>query len=130
MFPPPHDLPMLCAPFVFRAPMPLGCTLTPVLSMPRGRRSPPSRCSLAASEARRIAGRAQGDIRDPHVPALNRQISLDDDVLFCRDLFHDWAPLDCYLTIDRHLSKEQSKILVLTGPSLIVLSSFCPFATG
>ena len=32
---PPRDLPMLCGPFFFRAPVPSGCTLTLVLSRPK-----------------------------------------------------------------------------------------------
>ena len=59
----------------------------------------------------------ESDVGNPHVPALNRREGADFGVLFCRDLFHDCAPLDFYIIVDSHLSTEPSKILVLTGPS-------------
>ena len=34
------------------------------------------------------------DIRNPHVPALNRQTGVDVGVLFCCDPFHDCSPLE------------------------------------
>ena len=46
------------------------------------------------------------DIRNPHVPALNRKIGVDSGVLFRRDLFHDCAPLDFYRIVDKHLSTK------------------------
>ena len=49
------------------------------------------------------------DVGNPHVPALNRQEGADFGVLFCRDLFHDYAPLDFYVIVDSHLSMESSK---------------------
>ena len=52
---------------------------------------------------------------------------MDFGILFCRDLFHDCIPLDFYVIVDSYLSINPSKILVLTGPSLIVRSSFLPF---
>ena len=48
-------------------------------------------------------------VRNPHVPALNRQERADFGVLFCCDLFHDCAPLDFYVIVDSHLSMEPSK---------------------
>ena len=44
---------------------------------------------------------------------------MDFGVLFCRDLFHDYAPLDFYVIVDSHLSTDPSKGLVLTGPNLL-----------
>ena len=45
----------------------------------------------------------EDDVRNPHVPALNWQEVVESGVLFRRDLFHDCAPLDCYLIVDKHL---------------------------
>ena len=42
---PPRDLPMLCGPFVFRAPVPSGCTSALVLSRPKQFASLPGACS-------------------------------------------------------------------------------------
>ena len=57
----------------------------------------------------------EDDVRNPHVPALNRQIRVDFGVLFCCDLFHDCEPLDFYVIVDSQLStdpnKTQAKIL-------------------
>ena len=49
------------------------------------------------------------DVRNPHVPALNRQEGTDFGVLFRRDLFHDCMPIDFYVIIDSQLSMEPSK---------------------
>ena len=49
------------------------------------------------------------DVRNPHVPALNRQEGTDFGVLFCRGLFHDCLPLDFYVIVDSHLSMDPSK---------------------
>ena len=49
------------------------------------------------------------DVRNPHVPALNRKLRVDCGAMFRRDLFHDCAPLDFYLIVDKHLSTEPSK---------------------
>ena len=57
----------------------------------------------------------EDDVRNPHVPALNRAIRVDFRVLFCRDLFHDCAPLDFYVIVDSYLRMKPRKILVLTG---------------
>ena len=61
------------------------------------------------------------DVRNPHVPALNRKIGANSGAMFRRDLFHDCAPLDFYFIVDKHLSaepsKSQAKILVSTGPN-------------
>ena len=51
----------------------------------------------------------EDDVRNPHVSALNRQIRVEFDVLFCRDLFHDRAPHDFYVIVDSYLSMEPSK---------------------
>ena len=50
------------------------------------------------------------DVRNPHVPALNREQRTNFGVLFCRDLFHDCEPLDFYVIVDSHLSTDPSKI--------------------
>ena len=39
----------------------------------------------------------EDDVRNPHVPALNRQTRVDFGVLFCCGLFHDCVPLDFYV---------------------------------
>ena len=51
----------------------------------------------------------EGDVRNPHVPALNREKRVDFGVLFRHDLFHDCAPLDFYVIVDRHLIIDPSK---------------------
>ena len=45
----------------------------------------------------------EDDVRDPHVAALNRQAGADFGAMFCCDLFHDCAPLDCCLIIDKQV---------------------------
>ena len=49
------------------------------------------------------------DVGNPHVSALNRKEGADFGVLFCRDLFHDYAPLDFYVFVDSHLNMDPSK---------------------
>ena len=140
MFQPPRDLPMLCSPFVFRAPVPSGCTLTLVLSRPkRGEQLLKHAAAGPAAEPRvdrepiaePLRQRAplaavlqdvqdrvdEVDGRNPHVPALNREQRADFGVLFCCGLFHDCVPPDFYVIVDSHLSTDPSKNLVLTGPS-------------
>ena len=153
VFRPPRDLSMLIGPFVFRAPVPSGCTSALVLSRPKQSPSPPTascsrsaanraararRCGTSGGTGRRprtvaepLRQRApfaavlqdlqdrvdEVDVRNPHVPALNRQEGADFGVLFCCGLFHDCEPFDFYAIVDRHLSADPSKILVLlTGP--------------
>ena len=41
-------------------------------------------------------------VRNPHVSALNRQARMDFSAMVYRDLFHDRAPLDFRLIVDRH----------------------------
>ena len=36
----------------------------------------------------------EGDVRNPYIPAANREKGVDFRALFCCDLFHDCAPLD------------------------------------
>ena len=71
-----------------------------------------------ATALRDIQNRVDEDnVRNPHVPALNRKIGVDSGLLFRRDLLHDCASPNFYPTVDKHLSTEPSKILVSTGPS-------------
>ena len=51
----------------------------------------------------------ESDVLHPHVPPLNRQEGVDFGAMFCRDLFHNYAPIDFYLIVDKHLSIEPSK---------------------
>ena len=140
----PRDLPMLCGPFFFRAPLPPGCALTLVLSRPKQTTSSPTAsCSRwgrqplenaafgtaaepgvdrrpTAEPLRQGAPLAvvlydvqycldEDDVRGPRVPALIRQKGADFGAMFRRDLFHNCAPLDFYLIVDRHLYPDQSR---------------------
>ena len=107
-------------PFVFLCHAPSKCTLTLLLSRPkhgeqplehafaepdvdRGLVAEPLRQSVPlVAILRDVRKRAdEDDVRTPHVPVLNRQIRVDSGAMSCRDLFHDYAPLDCHFIIDR-----------------------------
>ena len=50
------------------------------------------------------------DVRNPHVPALNREKRVDFRTLLCCGLFHDCKPFDFYVIFDSHLSTDPSEI--------------------
>ena len=52
----------------------------------------------------------EAGLRNLHVPPLKRKTGVDFHAMLRRDLFHDRAPIDFYLIVDRHLSVNPSKI--------------------
>ena len=103
----------------------------PVRSQANGRSSMPvrdQRRNQAQTEdqlLKRFGGRAsaavlrdvrkrvnKGGVRNPHVPALNRQAGVDFGAMFCRDLFHNCAPLDFNFVTDNHLIKTKQNSCV------------------
>ena len=48
------------------------------------------------------------DVRNPHVAALDRQMGMQQSVLFFGDVGHDWELLVCFFFLDRRLPQTRS----------------------
>ena len=64
----------------------------------------------------------ESEVRNPRAPELNRKQGADFHAMFCRDLLHGRALLDCYLIIDKPTARTGTlfwcrQILVKTGVS-------------
>ena len=67
-------------------------------------------CAPLAAVLQDVQNRVDdGDVRNPHVPALNRKIRVDSGAMFRRDLFHECSLLDLYHIVDKNLSTESGK---------------------